>query len=358
MGFNTWNHFGCNIQEDLIRKTADVIVSSGLKDAGYNYINLDDCWQVARTPDTNEIIPDPKAFPSGIKALADYVHSKGLKFGVYSDAGTNTCAGRPGSLGFETIDAQSYAKWGVDYLKYDNCFNKFISPKTRYPPMRDALNKTGRPILFSMCEWGREDPAKWAPAVGNSWRTTPDIRDEWGSFLNILELNDRWAAYAGPGGWNDPDMLEVGNGGMKTHEYVAHFTLWALIKSPLLIGCDVTNMSTDTYTILTNRELIAWNQDPLGVQGRKVARVFASPQAEPQEVWAGPLVNGAHAVVLFNRDTKNATVKAFWKDIGVPNGKKMKARDVWLHKELGVFQDVFAAQVAAHSVVAVTLTPA
>jgi len=270
MGWNSWNKFGCGINEQLIRDTIDHIVSSNLADAGYRYVNLDDCWQLSRAAD-GTIVPDKKAFPNGIKPLADYAHSKGLLFGLYSDAGYKTCAGRPGSLGYETIDANTYAKWEVDYLKYDNCNTDGSKPEKRYPVMRDALNKTGRPILYSMCEWGVDDPATWARPVGNSWRTTGDIIDSWQSMIGIADKNDKWAAYAGPGGWNDPDMLEVGNGGMSYDEYRVHFGIWALVKSPLLIGCDVTNMTAETKSILLNKEVIAISQDTLGVQGKKVA---------------------------------------------------------------------------------------
>lgn len=270
MGWNSWNRYGCEIDEKLIEKTIDEMAKSGLQRAGYTFVNVDDCWQSSRKPD-GTIEPDPKAFPQGIEALARRAHSKGLKFGLYSDAGFKTCAGRPGSLGHEKADAETYARWGVDYLKYDNCNTDGTKPEVRYPPMRDALNATGRPIFFSMCEWGVDEPARWGRQVGNSWRTTGDISDTWHSMLGILDQNDRWASFAGPGGWNDPDMLEVGNGGMTTEEYRAHFGLWCLIKSPLLIGCDVTNMSGEVREILTNPEVIAVNQDPLGVQGRKVS---------------------------------------------------------------------------------------
>jgi len=217
------------------------------------------------------IVADPIAFPSGIKALADYAHSKGMKFGLYSDAGSGTCQGRPGSLGYEEIDAKTYASWGVDYLKYDNCNSGPRTPEERYPVMRDALNKSGRAIFYSMCEWGVDDPAKWAKDVGNSWRTTGDISDSWNSMISIIDKNNEWADFAGPGGWNDPDMLEVGNGGMTYDEYRTHFSLWALSKAPLLIGCDVTKKDPQTFEILLNKEVIAIDQDRLGVQGRKVA---------------------------------------------------------------------------------------
>ncbi|KAK3268672.1 alpha-galactosidase, variant 2, partial [Cymbomonas tetramitiformis] len=271
MGFNTWNHFGCNINENLIRATADRLVALGLRDAGYKYVNLDDCWQVSRDAE-GRIVEDPTAFPSGLKSLSDYVHSKGLLFGLYSDAGLKTCGGRPGSLGYELLDAQQYAKWGVDYLKYDNCNTDGTPPEKRYPVMRDALNATGRPIFFSMCEWGVDDPAKWAQEVGNSWRTTGDITDTFASMVSRADLTERLWRAAGPGGWNDPDMLEVGNGLMSHEEYKTHFSLWALMKAPLLIGCDLLSITNETLEILSNKEVIAVNQDALGVQGRKVAK--------------------------------------------------------------------------------------
>jgi len=283
MGWNSWNHFQCDINEKLIKNTAESMLKLGLLEAGYEYVNMDDCWAKSRDPKTNVIIADPSDFPSGIGSLAEYIHSLGFKFGLYSDSGNLTCANRPGSLGYEKIDAITYAQWGVDYLKYDNCNNDGISPKKRYPIMRDALNATGRKIFYSMCEWGLEDPATWAVPVGNSWRTTGDISDDWYSMITRIDQNDKWAIYAGPGGWNDPDMLEVGNGGMTYNEYVAHFSLWCLAKAPLLIGCDVNNMSPGTLQILTNREVIDVNQDPLGVQGKKLVRSYSiAPQLTTQ----------------------------------------------------------------------------
>ena len=273
MGWNTWNKFGCDINEDLIRDTIDTLNSSGLLEAGYKYINLDDCWQIDRDNETNEIIADPEKFPSGIKELADYAHEKGLLLGLYSDAGTKTCAGRPGSLGYETIDANTYAKWGIDYLKYDNCYNKNIPSLDRYPVMRDALNHTNHSIFYSICQWGEENIPVWGKDVGNSWRTTGDISDNWLTMLRIIDQNDQWYNFSGPGGWNDPDMLEVGNGGMTLEEYKTHFSLWAISKAPLLIGCDITIMSEEIKNILTNKEVIEINQDSLGDQGHKIKRI-------------------------------------------------------------------------------------
>ena len=279
MGWNSWNKFGCNINEKLIYDTIDAIVDTGLAAAGYNYVNLDDCWQSGR--DSNGVIIVDNAFPNGIKPLVDYAHKKGLLFGVYSDAGYKTCAGRPGSLGYEEIDAKTYAEWGVDYLKYDNCFTDGSAPEVRYPIMRDALLKQDRPIFYSMCEWGVNDPATWAAPVGNSWRTTGDIFNSWNSMISIIDQNNRCYEYAGPGGWNDPDMLEVGNGGMTVEEEKIHFGLWCISKAPLLIGCDITKMSKETFEILTNEEVIAIDQDPLGIQGKKIATEQPKPEGSP-----------------------------------------------------------------------------
>ncbi|KJE95576.1 alpha-galactosidase [Capsaspora owczarzaki ATCC 30864] len=352
MGFNTWNHFGCNISEALIRSTVDVMVATGLSAVGYKYINLDDCWAVNRTA-AGVIVADPVAFPSGIAALASYVHSKGMLFGLYSDAGTKTCAGRPGSVGYEKIDAQTYAAWGVDYLKYDNCNAPADqTPQVRYNAMRDALNATGRPIFYSMCD-SIDDPSAWAKPVVNSWRTASDISDSWSSIMKIVDKNEPLWKIAGPGGWNDPDVLEVGNGGLSTTEYTSHFTLWALMKAPLIFGCDVTKMTNDTLRILTNTEVIEWNQDSLGIQGHRVKRGLLS------EVWMAPLANGRFAVVLFNTDPLlSAHMTVTWAELGLTAGSKYTARDVWQHKNVGLYAGTFDAQVAPKGVVAVTLVPA
>ena len=269
MGWNTWNKFACKINETLIYQSIDALISSGLKDLGYEYMNLDDCWQIKRD-ENKTIVPDPTTFPNGIKPLADYAHSKGLKLGVYSDGGNYTCQLRPGGYGYEEIDAKTYAEWGVDYLKYDNCFNGGISSKIRYPRMTDALMKQDRPIFYSICQWGEEDIPTWGKEFGNSWRTTLDISDSWVSMINIIDKNNQWYQYAGPGGWNDPDMLEVGNGGMSNIEYRTHFSLWAISKAPLIIGCDLVNMDNETFKILSNKEVIEINQDKLGEQGHKI----------------------------------------------------------------------------------------
>lgn len=329
MGWNSWNFFACNINETVIKETADALISTGLADLGYVYVNIDDCWSSALRNLAGELAPDPKTFPSGIKALADYVHDKGLKLGIYSDAGIFTCQVRPGSLFYENPDAKLFASWGVDYLKYDNCFNLGIKPKERYPPMRDALNATEREIFYSICEWGVDDPALWAGEVGNSWRTTEDINDTWVSMTTIADINDKWAAYAGPGGWNDPDMLEVGNGGMTYYEYRAHFSVWALMKAPLLIGCDVRNMTAETMEILSNKEVIDVNQDPLGVQGRKL---HVSGTDGCEQVWAGPLSGNRLAVQLWNRCSYTTNITVTWDVLGLQSNTSVSIRDLWQHE--------------------------
>lgn len=355
MGWNSWNFFACNINETVIKETADALSSTGLADLGYTYVNIDDCWSQASRDSKGQLVPDPNTFPSGIKALADHVHAKGLKLGIYSDAGAFTCEVRPGSLYHENDDAQLFASWGVDYLKYDNCFNLGIPPKKRYPPMRDALNATQHPIFYSLCEWGVDDPALWADKVGNSWRTTGDINDSWASMTTIADLNDKWAAYAGPGGWNDPDMLEVGNGGMSYHEYRAHFSIWALMKAPLLIGCDIRNMTAETKEIISNKEVIAVNQDPLGVQGRKV---HVSGTDGCQQVWAGPLSGNRLVVALWNRCSSATTITAEWNVLGLQSSIEVSVRDLWQHKE--VAKDVvasFSTQIDAHDCAIYIFTP-
>ncbi len=328
MGWNSWNRFGCNVSEGLVKSAADALVSSGMKDAGYEYVVIDDCWQVSRDAAAN-IVADAKTFPSGIKALADYVHSKGLKFGIYSDAGTKTCAGRPGSRGHEYQDALQYAAWGVDYLKYDWCNTGTKNAEAAYSTMRNALEAAGRPIVFSLCEWGSNKPWLWARDVGNLWRTTGDIADCWNckkdqlSWTQILDLQVGLESYAGPGHWNDPDMLEVGNGGMTAAEYRAHFSLWCMLAAPLMAGNDLKNMSAEIKEILTNKEVIAVDQDSLGMEGRRVSKNGDS------EVWAKQMKDGSRAVVLLNRGVSEAEISVSWEDLGYPAHLSAAVRDLW-----------------------------
>jgi alpha-galactosidase len=356
MGWNSWNRFACNVTEDLVKSAADAIVSSGMKDAGYEYIVIDDCWQVSRDVAGN-IVADAKTFPSGIKALADYVHSKGLKFGIYSDAGTMTCAKRPGSRGHEFQDALQYAAWGVDYLKYDWCNTGTENAQAAYSTMRDALKTAGRPIVFSLCEWGSNKPWLWAKDVGNLWRTTGDISDCWDckkghlSFTQILDLQVGLESYAGPGHWNDPDMLEVGNGGMTTTEYRSHFSLWCILAAPLMAGNDLKNMSPEIKDILTNKEVIAVDQDPLGMQGRHVRKDGDS------EVWAKQMKDGSRAVVLFNRGSSDADISVSWDDLGYPAHLSAAVRDLWAKKDLGKSAASFTAKVPSHGAAMLRITP-
>jgi alpha-galactosidase len=353
MGWNSWNHFNCKVDEKVIKETADALVSTGLAKLGYIYVNIDDCWAEMHRDAKGNLLPKNSTFPSGIKALADYVHSKGLKLGIYSDAGQFTCSKTmPGSLGHEEQDAKTFASWGIDYLKYDNCYNDGTKPTVRYPVMTRALTKAGRPIFFSLCEWGDLHPALWGFKVGNSWRTTNDISDNWNSMLSIIDLNEVYADLARPGGWNDPDMLEVGNGGMKNNEYIAHFSLWAISKAPLLLGCDVRNLTKETFNIISNKEVIAVNQDSLGIQAKKVRMEGNS------EIWAGPLSSNRVALVLLNRATVPHSITGNWDDIGIPENSVIEARDVWEHKTLETrFVGNLTANVEPHSCKMFVLKP-
>ncbi|MEP6766775.1 MAG: glycoside hydrolase family 27 protein [Gemmatimonadaceae bacterium] len=351
MGWNSWNKFGCNVSDKLIREVADAISANGMREAGYQYVTIDDCWQVARAAN-GTIVADSVRFPSGIKALADYVHSRGLKFGIYTDAGMKTCEGRPGSYGYETIDAKTYAGWGVDYVKIDWCNSTGIDAPTQYAKIRDALNASGRKIVFSICEWGSNRPWEWAPAVGNLWRTTGDIADRWSSVLTLVDLSSQYWHAAKPGAWNDPDMLEVGNGGMTRTEYRAHFSLWAMMAAPLIAGNDVrlmldstTRDPLGTREILLNKEVIAVDQDSLGVQGTIV-------QASPSEVqvWSKPMKDGSRAVLLFNRASVATTVVADWSRVGI-SAKQVRVRDLWAHTDSIVTTPRYSAMVPSHGVV-------
>ena len=369
MGWNSWNKFGCNINEQLIRETADAMVSSGLKDAGYEYLNIDDCWHGQRDASGNSQ-PNAQRFPSGIKALADYVHSKGLKLGIYSDAGNKTCSGYPGGRGHEYQDAIVYASWGIDYLKYDWCDTKGMSPESSYTTMRDALHATGRAVVFSICEWGDNKPWEWAPAIGQSWRTTGDIYPCWdcemshGSWSSwgVLRILDKQAGlrkYSGPGHWNDMDILEVGNG-MTESEDRAHFSLWAMMNSPLMSGNDLRNMNDSARRILTNKEVIALNQDPLGIQA---IRYMGGTKVE---IYIKPLVNNEWAVLFLNRSDEAVDFEFKWADHHFEDDlNKVKVdfskvvlgwANLWT-KSLGTTAKQFKQTIPAHDVVVLRLKP-
>lgn len=369
MGWNTWNKFACDVDEKLIRSAADAMVESGLKDAGYVYIVIDDCWHGDR--DSQGFIQaDPKRFPSGMKALVDYVHSKGLKFGIYSDAGNKTCGGRPGSRGHEYQDALTYASWGVDYLKYDWCDTEGINAVGAYTTMRDALYAAGRPILFSMCEWGQNKPWTWAKEIGHMWRTTGDIyhcfdceknHGTWSSWgvLRILDMQEGLRKYAGPDHWNDPDMMEVGNG-MKTGEDRAHFSMWCMLAAPLMAGNDIANMTGETKEILMNKAAIAIDQDELGVQG------FKLETKDSVETWFKPLANGDWAACFLNRGNSTKKLEVNWKMMEVNDvevsGKEAdfdkvtySIYNIWTKKDQGLTSKIFKAEVSGHDVIMLRL---
>ena len=345
MGWNSWNHFEEKIDDKTVREIADAMVSSGMRDAGYIYVNIDDTWEAGRDAQGN--IQANKKFPD-MKALADYVHSKGLKIGIYSSPGPKTCADYEGSYKHEEQDARTYAAWGIDYLKYDWCSADKVYPRSAMPKvykqMSDALKATGRPIVFSLCQYGLDKVWEWGAASGgNLWRTTDDISDKWSSMESIGFKQNGLEKYAGPGHWNDPDMLEVGNGGMSATEYRTHMSLWCLLAAPLLAGNDLRSMPAETLAILTNREVIAIHQDPLGKQGYRVAQQGAN------EVWAKPLAGGEWAVGLFNRGPEAAKVTVHWKDIGLSG--KHHVRDLWAHQDRGNPKDEFWYEVPSHGVV-------
>ena len=362
MGWNSWNCFNKNISEEQIREIANLMVSTGLKDAGYTYLNVDDCWQTHR--ESCVIQSDSVKFPSGIKVLADYVHSKGLKFGIYSCAGSKTCAGRPGSRGYEYIDAVTYAEWGVDFLKYDWCHNNGDNAREAYFTMSDALKSTGRPIVLSICEWGTSRPWEWGKGIGEMWRVSEDIiattegTAYWGgaSILKIIDIMAPLWPYAGPGHWNDADMLQVGNGDLTYDENVMHFSMWCMLASPLMVGCDLRNIDKKILDILTNKEAIAINQDKLGKQGRMFER-----SGKYHETWIKELSDGRIALCFLNKDEKEWSLDYhFWgfDIIGIDRTyDHYIVRDVWKHQDIGDTGDRYSFKVPAHGVVLLCLAP-
>lgn len=371
MGWNSWNKFACNVDENLIKEMADAMVSSGMKAAGYTYINIDDCWHGERDS-LGFIHPDPKRFPSGMKSLADYIHSKGLKLGIYSDAGSLTCGGRPASRGYEFQDALTYAQWGIDYLKYDWCNTESLSAEGAYKTMTAALKKAGRPIVLSICEWGDNKPWLWAENVGHLWRTTGDIYNcfdciedhgTWKSFgtMVIIDKQEGLRKYAGPGHWNDPDMLEIGNGVLTLGEDRAHFSMWAMIAAPLIAGNDLRSMNQETKEILTNKEVISVNQDKLGIQALKYK------DDGDFEIWFKPLENGDWAVAFLNRAKQDFSIDFDWKNNTFTdeevsnltfdaNKTTFKIKNLWTNKELGNTQKKLKFTVPAHDVLMLKLS--
>jgi alpha-galactosidase len=351
MGWNTWNTFATRINEQLVHETADVMVTSGMREAGYVYVVLDDTWSARKRDADGNLVPDPHKFPSGMKALGQYLHNKGLKFGIYNCAGTKTCAGYPGSYQHERADAKQYAAWGVDYLKYDWCNTNGADPRQRYATMRDALHVAGRPIVFSMCEWGVSKPWTWAEDTAHLWRTTGDITDLWKStpqrangVKNILDMQVGLEKYAGPGTWNDPDMLEVGKDGLTPAESRAHFSLWCMLAAPLMAGNDLRKMSEQTRAVLTNKDVIALDQDPLGRQGR---RVFANKE---YEVWLKELQGGDLAACILNVSDQRAEIKFSWRAQQWLPKRKFEVRDLWNKRDLGTTDEPFVRTINSHDV--------
>jgi alpha-galactosidase len=369
MGWNSWNMFGTNISDSLLREITEAMVASEMHAVGYEYIVIDDYWHGERDANGN-LYPDPNKFPDGMQALSDFVHSKGLKFGLYSDAGTHTCGGCPGSMGYEQQDAKTFAEWGVDYLKYDYCY----APSDRgsafklYSKMGRALAGTGRQFVYSICEWGCRRPWLWgSEAGGHLWRTTGDIIDSWfdhpvfPNFYGIetigFTLQQGLEAYAGPGKWNDPDMLVIGlygegqipGDGCNDIEYRTQMGLWCMLAAPLMVACDLRSMNETTLETLTNPEVIAIDQDPLGRQGY---RVF---QRNQLEVWVKPLSFGDLAVGLFNRRGEKHEITAHWSDLDISGS--FRVRDLWRRQDLGDFKGEIASEVEPHGSVMLRLTP-
>jgi len=365
MGWNSWNTFKDGVSDTLLRQVADAMAANGMRDAGYRYINMDDGWALPQRLN-GHLQPNPAKFPNGFKPLSDYLYARGFKFGIYADRGTRTCVGLcPGSYGHETTDAKDFADWGVDYVKYDNCNPAFFSNQAGdYSRMRDALFATGRPIVFSLCAWEFKN---WMPGMGQLWRTTADISDNWGRVLENLDANERTAALAGPGNWNDPDMLVVGcedvadfqhgqvfsdmpelagHPGLTQTESRSHFSMWAMMAAPLLAGNDVIHMPKWIKEILVNPEVIAVDQDPAGHQG-----VAVWENGKGLYVYSKVLQGvNARAVALFNRMDKDETITAEWTDLGIPKGQA-SVRDIWKHADLGVFSDRYKGFVSPHEAV-------
>ncbi len=371
MGWNSWNTFETHIDEKLVKETADIMVSSGMAAAGYTYIVLDDGWMTKERDTNGNLVPDPVKFPSGMKALVDYVHSKGLKFGLYNCAGTKTCAGYPGTRGFEYQDARFYASLNIDFLKYDWCNTEGINAKEAYTTMSNALKTAGKPIVFSLCEWGDNQPWNWGEPVGNLWRISGDIYpcfdceykhpENWSSwgFMKIIEMRKDIRQFSGPDHWNDFDMLEVGNG-MTPSEDRAHFTMWSMVASPLIAGNDFRKMSKETLSILTNKDIIAVNQDKLGIQG------FRYSSEDGIETWVKPLSDGNWAVTFLNRNETAKKINFDWKAHKIVDEiNKLEAdfaknqyslKNLWTGKEAGNTKKTFTAEIPSHDVVTLKLT--
>jgi alpha-galactosidase len=358
MGWNSWYGLGCNVSAAAVEQAAYGMAANGLRDAGYTYVNVDDCWQGPR--DANgTITADPDRFPDGLQPVIDYVHTLGMKFGLYTDAGSATCMGFPGSLGHEQQDADTYAQWGVDFVKVDWCNSTGLDPASQYDAMRDALHQastsSGQPMVFSICDWGVDAPWAWGPATGNMWRTTADIGDpqaQWDKFLKTLDQNSGHASVARPGGWNDPDALEVGLGWLTDTEDRSQFSLWAIMAAPLLLSNDPATMSDFTMATVTNRDVIAIDQDPAGVQGS----VVGEDSSGQLQVWVKPLAaQNTWAVALFNRGSTETDMATDWQhDLGFSGAAQV--REIWSGAPASTSKDGYRARVPGHGVVLLEVT--
>jgi len=358
MGWNSWNTFATDINEELIKEMADALIENGMRDAGYEYIVLDDGWEAMERDSAGNLTADPDKFPGGMKALGDYLHDKGFKFGIHNDAGTRTCAGYPGGRGHEYQDARTYASWGVDYLKYDWCNHGTADARETYKTMRDALYAAGRPVVLSICEWGSNEPWIWGPEIGHLWRTTGDVTDCYDcqgvydmGWKIILDQQVGLSQYAGPGHWNDPDMLEVGNEGLTVAESRAQFSLWAILAAPLMAGNDVRNMSEEIRAILTNEEVISINQDPLGKQG---FRYMAHPG---KELWAKELSNNGWAVCILSSGDNALDIRLNWDYLPFLDDMEYRIRDLWRKGSIGTTEEVFRREIPSHDVALLRLMP-
>lgn len=370
MGWNSWNTFKTDINEKLIKDIADAFITYGLKEAGYTYIVIDDGWMAMERDGAGNLVPDAKKFPNGIKSVVEYVHAKGLKFGIYNCAGAKTCAGYPGSRGHEYQDARTYASWGIDYLKYDWCNTEKLNAEGAYTTMRDALYTAKRPVLFSICEWGDNNPWLWGKDVGHLWRTTGDIANCWDceddhgtwsswGVLRIVNMRKDIRQFSGPGHWNDPDMMEVGNG-MTVNEDRSHFTLWCMLAAPLMLGNDVRSMKRETIEILSNKEVIAIDQDALGIQGFRYATL------DSVEVWVKPLVDEQWAVCFLNLKKNTTSFSFTWNEhlINDEFSKRTlntassvyKLRNLWTKTEVGTTTKSLSVSIPSHDVVMLKLS--
>lgn len=368
MGWNSWNTFGADVTEDVVKETADAFVREGLKDAGYHYVVIDDFWEADERDAEGRLQAHPERFPGGIAALADYVHARGLKFGIYSCAGTHTCGGRLASYGREEIDAQTFADWGVDFLKYDFCYKPLgVDGPSLYRRMGQALRATGRPILFSACEWGTNKPWEWGPQAGcHMWRTTGDIVDSWDSIVDIGFRHSELASYAGPNRWNDPDMLVVGMrgkgnvaaGGCTDSEYRVHFALWCMLAAPLMLGCDVRNMDAATKALITHPGLLAINQDPMGVPAVRLGDDWNTWDWANFQVWQRPLADGSIAVALFNLHAEvTRKMIVAWEALSLSPTRKCRVVDVVDGADHGLWDAAFWTNVPPHDVRLLRLIP-